>query len=213
MSLKHTIIAALIIALTIVAGNYLSHVENIKPNKAFSTFPKNIAKWSGKENRFDEKIYEILGVDDSFLANYTYPDGRWVELYIGFYQSQRKGDLIHSPKNCVPGGGWKIIETRLEDLNAPGFENGEAKAIKLVLQKGDNKQIMLYWFHSRGRIIHSQYMQKIYLVIDSITRHRTDGSFVRLIALVTSAGEDAATAFLKEFAEKLMPILQEYIPS
>ena len=198
--------------LTMVCLSYISHGENILPNKPFSTFPKKIDEWSGREDHFDKRIYDIVGVDDSFLCNYTTPDGRQVHLYIGFYQSQREGDLIHSPKHCMPGAGWNIIKTSLEELIIPNHNPGKIKCIKLILEKSAQRQIVLYWFQSRGRFIASEYMQKIYLVIDSIIKHRTDGSFVRLIAPVTNADEEKTVKDLKDFAKLLIPILQEYIP-
>jgi len=196
-----------------VCLSYLSHGENIQPKKPFSTFPMKIGEWTGEEQRFDKRIYDILGVDDSALVNYRTPDGRQVQLYVGFYQSQREGDLIHSPKHCMPGAGWNIVATSLEDLIIPNHNPEKIKLIKLILKKGSQRQIVLYWFQSRGRIIASEYMQKIYLVIDSIIRHRTDGSFVRLITPVLDGDEEKALKNLKYFAKSLMPILHEYIPS
>jgi len=87
------------------------------------------------------------------------------------------------------------------------------KAAVLILQNGRQKQVALYWFQSRGRFIFSEYMQKVYLVIDSITRHRTDGSFVRLIAHVTNDNEAMALELLTDFAELIIPALNEHIPS
>ena len=199
--------------LTMVFLNYLSHTEDIRPNKPFSTFPKQIGQWTGEEYHFEERIYKILGVDDYVLGDYRTLDGRQVNLYIGFYQSQREGDLIHSPKHCMPGAGWNIVHTSLEEITIPGTNPDKIKTIKLILQKGSQKQIVVYWFQSRGRIIASEYMQKIYLVVDSIIRHRTDGSFVRLITSVENGDEDKAVNTLKDFAVQLMPILNEYIPS
>jgi EpsI family protein len=196
-----------------VCLTYLSHGENIRPNKPFSTFPKKIGEWVGEERRFDKKVYEILGVDDSYLANYQTPDGRPVSLYIGFYQSQHQGDLIHSPKNCMPGAGWNIIETSKAYLIHENIDTDKKQITKLLLQNGTHKQVMFYWFQSRGRIISSEYKQKIYLVIDSITRNRTDGSFIRLMAPVINHDEAMAEKSLEDFAQKLFPILKEYIPS
>ena len=90
--------------LTFFLLQYLSHGEDIHPNKPLSDFPRQISEWTGQEDHFDESIYTALGVDDSFLGHYRTPDGRYIQLYIGFHQSQREGDLIHSPKNCMPGG-------------------------------------------------------------------------------------------------------------
>ena len=113
----------------------------------------------------------------------------------------------------MPGAGWNITRTSLEEMEIPGIPSGKTKAIKLIVKKGPHKQIMLYWFQSRGRIINSEYMQKIYLVIDSITRNRTDGSFVRLIAPVTNDNEAETLNRMKDFAKQLMPLLNDYIPS
>jgi EpsI family protein len=199
--------------LILVLVSYLTHTEDVPMIKPFTSFPKQIGEWTGKEDRFDQAIYDVLGVDDSFLANYRTSDGQLVQLYIGFYQSQSEGDLIHSPKNCMPGGGWNIIDISLEEIAFTDTKSERQKTIKLILQNGHQKQIAFYWYQSRGRIIHSEYMQKIYLVVDAITRHRTDGSFVRLIAPVVNDDEDAALKSLKKFSKKLIPILKEYIPS
>ena len=213
MSLERTLIASALMILTMVCLSCLSHSENMRPNESLSTFPKQIGQWIGKEERFDERIYDLLGVDDSFLCNYGSDDGRQVQLYIGFYQSQQEGELIHSPKHCMAGGGWNIIRTSTEELIVPDTNPGQVKVIKLILEKGDQRQIVLYWFQSRGRFIASEYMQKIYLVMDSITKNRTDGSFVRLIAPVVDGDEDKTSEYIKHFAKLLLPILQEYIPS
>ena len=213
MRYKQTIVASIIMMLTMVFLNWLSRAEDIHPIKPLSSFPKQIGEWKGKESRFDQKIYNLLGVDDSFLCNYMTSDSKFVQLYIGFYQSQREGDLIHSPKNCMPGAGWNIVDTSIEKMDTADNKSGKMKMVKLVLQKGVQKQIALYWFQSRGRIISSEYMQKIYLVIDSVTRHRTDGSFVRLIAPVMNNDEMATVGNLKEFAALLMPFLNQHLPS
>jgi len=84
--------------------------------------------------------------------------------------------------------------------------------IKLIIEKGMYKQVMLYWFQSRGRFISSEYWQKIYLVWDAIFKKRTDGSFIRLIAPVQSGDIESTTGYLKMFAENLIPILGEYLP-
>ncbi len=211
MALKRTIIAAILMILTMVCLNYISHGENIKPNKAFSTFPKQIGNWIGKEEHFDQKIYDILGVDDSFLCNYYAPDGSQIEIYLGFYQSQREGDLIHSPKNCMPGSGWNFLKTGETPINIGPKQNIVINNI--LLQKGSEKQIMFYWFQGRGRYIRSEYMQKIYLVLDSITKRRTDESFVRLITPVTEDNEEKTIQYLINFTKLLIPILEEYLPS
>lgn len=214
LSYKKTIIVALLMVSTMGLLSLVSTSEIIRPNKSFDTFPMKIGSWQGTSERFDQKIYDLLGVEDSILATYRHSvENSLVQLYVGFYQSQKEGDLIHSPKNCMPGSGWKITDSRIEQLDAGSF--GAVKSVnvtKLILEKGTQKQVVLYWFQSRGRIISSEYMQKIWLVVDSIVRHRTDGSFVRLISPVT-VSDDQTVDILKKFASEVFPYLNAYIPS
>lgn len=213
MKYKQTFVIAAIFSMTMVLLGMINHGEKIVPNRDFATFPMDINGWHGDKTHFAPEIYDVLGVDDSILANYRNAEGELVQLYVGFYQSQKEGDLIHSPKNCLPGAGWNITETTLEAVDvAAGGSTRTLNAIRLILRNGKQKQVVLYWFQSRGRIISSEYMQKIWLVIDSITKGRTDGSFVRLIAPVSS-DEARTLKMLKSFAQDVYPHLADYIPS
>jgi len=212
ISIKRAIVLSLLMISTFIYLWFMSHGESVQAKKKFSTFPKQVEAWIGKESFFDQKIYDKLGVDDSVLIYYRSNDNREVQLYIGYYESQREGDLIHSPKHCMPGSGWNITDTSLEEIIIPGNKTKKIKAIKLILEKGINKQVVLYWFQSRGRFIASEYWQKIYLVWDAIFKNRTDGSFVRLITSVNDKGVESATESLKSFAVAVIPILNEYIP-
>ena len=189
-----------------------SKSENVPPKKDLSTFPKTIGSWTGTEGFFDDQVYNALGVDDSTLISYRSSEGKSVNLYVGYYQSQREGDLIHSPKHCLPGAGWLITRTSIETLTVPGSPSRDIDVIKLLMEKDTAKQVVLYWFHARGRFIASEYMQKIYMVWDSMTKNRTDEAFVRLIAPVNIGGETFTTDYLKQFAEQIIPVLETYLP-
>lgn len=188
----------------------MNHGMDVQPLKPFSTFPKEIGEWKGQEQFFSSEIYQAVGVDDSTLISFMNPMNESIQLYIGYYKSQKEGDLIHSPKNCMPGAGWEISDTQLVDVDIS--KDKSIKIIKLLLEKGPEKQIVLYWFHSRGRIINSEYKQKLFLVIDSIFRSRTDDSFVRLIAPVDKKNDKETVEYMKRFIIQMFPILDEYIP-
>jgi EpsI family protein len=213
MQFKQTFLIAAIMLFTSACIAYLSKANDQPLLRSFSTFPMHISNWQGATNRFDEKVYEVLGVDDSILANYRNEKGENVQLYIGYYESQREGEIIHSPKNCMPGSGWEILHTSLVPLGVK-TKNGEPiKVIKMLLQNGAQRQVALYWFHSRGRVIASEYSEKIYLVWDAITKQRTDGSFIRLLSPVVGNDENQTTELLKQFTEQLFPILDQFIPA
>ena len=203
---------SVLMVLTMLLLAEFNHVADVKPNRPFSTFPKKIGDWTGIEQRWDQSVYDSLGVDDSFLATYKDPSEREVNLYVGFYQSQREGEIIHSPKQCMPGSGWSIKKKSTEVLDIPDYNSGRIKVVKLLHQKGTQKLMVLYWYQSRGRIIHSEYLKKIFLVVDSIFRKRTDGSLVRLIAPVKGNDEHQASDTLNDFVKIICPVLNEYIP-
>lgn len=211
-SITRCVLISVLMLLTIGFLSFMSRTEAVPPKKPLKEFPKQIDAWTGQEGFFDKQVYDVLGVDDSTLISYQEPEGKAVQLYVGYYESQREGDLIHSPKNCMPGSGWEITRTSLEELTLAGREPRQIKVIKLILEKGSSTQVVLYWFQSRGRFIASEYWQKIYLVWDAIFHNRTDGSFIRLIAPVGPKGMEYTTDYLKTFAERLIPVLQEYLP-
>ena len=191
---------------------FSSHGEAVPLKKPLSAFPQQVGSWQGKEGFFDERVYQILGVDESALRFYHNSKGEQIELYVGFYGSQREGDIIHSPRNCMPGAGWVIIDSSLETIALKELTSRNIKVIRLILAKGSQKQVVLYWFQSRGRYISSEYYQKLYLIWDAILKNRTDGSFVRLISPAYNENIDEATAVLKTFAAQIIPILDEYLP-
>jgi len=211
---KRVSVVVVIMVMTMLTLSFVNQSERVHPpNKPFDTFPMQIGEWHGIPEKFEERIYDVLGVDDSVLATYRSEKGASVHLYLGFYQSQKEGDLIHSPKNCLPGAGWNITQTAIENIEVPDV-NGNRKidVIRLKLEKASEKQVVLYWFHSRGKIVSSEYMQKIWLVIDSITKHRTDEAFVRLVSPVIES-EEKTMEQMKAFAKAIFPHLTEYIPS
>ena len=213
ISLNRVMIASFIMLSAFCYLTFFSKSEDIPPKKELSAFPKTIDAWTGSLEFFNPEVYNVLGVDDSVLINYSSRDAKTVQLYVGYYESQREGDLIHSPKNCLPGSGWLITRTSSEKLSLSENKLQNIDVNKLLLEKGEEKQMVLYWFQSHGRFISSEYMQKIYMVWDSLTQNRTDQAFVRLVAPIGPGGEQFTKNYLIEFAEKIIPILSEYLPN
>jgi EpsI family protein len=112
-----------------------------------------------------------------------------VWLYVGYYGSQRTGATYHSPKNCLPGGGWQFKSTETVTGAVPG---APATAInRVVIEKGFDRQLILYWYQDRGRVVASEYAAKGYLIWDATTRNRTDGALVRISTPVVGSEEEA----------------------
>ena len=85
--------------------------EPVPARASFDGFPMLLGTWRGvQQPPLDPPILAPLGVDDYVTRVYYSPDGSAaVGLYIGYYGSQRQGDTMHSPQNCLPGSGWEPI--------------------------------------------------------------------------------------------------------
>lgn len=203
--------SALIIFSVILLSTFSHENEIIPARKSFSLFPSLLGdKWNGKQEYFINNEQSKLGVTDYLLSNYLI-DGKVVNLYIGYHESQRTGTSPHSPRACIPGNGWEI--TSIENLSLKDQDNQEFYANKLMIQKGETKQLVYYWFQQRGRKIANEFVMKWYLFKDALLLNRTDGALVRLTTMV-NPGEslDFADQRLQAFAKEVLPVLPQYIP-
>jgi EpsI family protein len=173
-----------------------------------SSVPRAIGTWIGNDAPFDEDTVRALGVDDYLHRRYVARDAAAppVDLYVAYYASQRQGDAIHSPLNCLPGTGWQPVtreRVRVTTGTSAGFS-----ANRLVVQKGRVRQSVLYWYEGRGRRIASEYMNKLLLMADGIRQNRTDAALVRLTTPIeTTPGEAAGR--LDAFAAALDPVMTD----
>ena len=193
---------------------YVQERQNVIPERrVFAEFPLTIGDWKGTTGTLEENILESLKTEDYIISDYVNENGEMVNFYVAYYADQAAGSAAHSPRACIPGGGWLIKELTVKTLDGVEFEGKPLKVNRLLIKKGDYTQVVYYWFQQRGRDITSEWMVKWFLFWDAMTRNRTDGALVRLTAFV-NPGEDqaAADARLVEFARVVNPYLSEYIP-
>lgn len=193
---------------------YVQGRENIFPERrVFAEFPLSIAGWTGTAGKVEENILASLKTEDQLMADYKNEDNRLLNLWIAYYADQAAGSAAHSPRACIPGGGWLIKDLSLRPIEGIQVNGKPLEVNRLLIKKGDYTQIVYYWFQQRGRNITSEWMVKWYLFWDAMTRSRTDGALVRL-TILTQPGEDTAEADkrLTGFAKVLFPYLSVYIP-
>lgn len=182
------------------------------PRRALKELPADIGAWRqvGADERFDVETEKVLRADDYLSRSYALPNDRVASLYVGYYATQRNGATYHSPLNCLPGSGWNMTGAETVKINprggAPTFE-----ANRYIIQKGDHRQLLVYWYQGRGRVVASEYWGKVYTVLDSARRRRSDGAMVRVMTPVTSS-ESAALDTAVDLAAQVAPLLPEYVP-
>ncbi len=188
-----------------------AEVTMVPIKRSLSLFPQTIGEYRLSNSlQSSAEVIELLGVDDYIQYDYIDPAGNRTNLYVGYYKAVGVSGSYHSPKNCLPGGGWGIDTIRQLPLAAT--VKGGATVSEMLIREGSDYQVVLYWYQNRGRIIASEYWEKVYQVIDALLLGRRDGAFIRVMSAVP-AGEVAATQErVQAFAEKVLPILEQHLP-
>ncbi len=198
----------------VLATQIQARDESIPARKSFSAFPEVLENWSGRQDSLESIYLDVLKLDDYIIIDYKNSDNRAVvNFYAAYYASQRAGGSAHSPRSCIPGGGWQIKSHKVISLDDV-TENQESFSVnRLVIKKGKYSQLVYYWFPQRGRNITNEYLVKWFLFWDTLRLNRTDGALVRLTVTVgpnQSIGQ--ADEQLKGFMQILLPQLDPYLP-
>jgi exosortase D (VPLPA-CTERM-specific) len=197
------------------ASGYIQGREDIIPaRQAFLNFPLHLGKLQGQNDYLSQYYLKELKLTDYVIINYAQPEsGNSVNFYSAYYQTQRKGVSVHSPKACIPGDGWQITQFGQRTFPELKLDGNVLELNRAVIQKGDSRQLVYYWFQQRGRTITNEYLMKWYLLYDAITQNRTDGALVRLVTSVGNTEDmEAADQRLQSFIKVLIPELPAYIP-
>jgi EpsI family protein len=187
--------------------------EVFPPRLPLASFPITVANWQGTDIPIPKDVLETLGKGEFLLRLYLNTDQSkpTTDLFIAYFSSQRTGNAIHSPQNCLPGSGWTPIQRERIIMSVPGFSPFPVN--RDVIAKGEYRLLVLYWYWAHNRGVASEYMAKYYLVADSIRMHRSDGSLVR-ITTPLSPGETAPAAEQRilPFASSVQSQLSNFVP-
>ena len=207
-SLQSIVAIVLLVAGMSVATAVGTRAEIVPPRTGFDAFPLTLGEWKGKSDVLESIVLDELKLDDYIMTDYRGPEGQMVNFYVAYYASQRSGAAAHSPRSCLPGGGWRI-ESHTKVNLAPGAPTVN----RFLIRKGEYRQLVYYWFKQRDRIVANEFAVKWYLLWDALFRNRTDGALVRLTTTLLP-GEDIAQgdARLRAFAEAAVPQLVAYVP-
>jgi exosortase D (VPLPA-CTERM-specific) len=208
------IVAVILLGATLAISHTVEFREKIPAKKNLEQFPLKLGEWNAARYQFmAQKFIDVLDLSEYVIVNYQNLDGKKINFYVAYYESQRKGESIHSPATCLPGSGWSFNQSGTVKITNVSGNKGTYEVNRAVMQSGRNMQITYYWFPVRGRILNNAYQLKIYNFWDALTQQRTDGALVRLI---TSVYEDEkledAEERLQDFVRDVAPVLEEYIP-
>ena len=159
----------------------------------------------------EQQFIDFLHFSDYTIINYKDKQGHSVNFYVAYYESQRKGEAIHSPETCLPAGGWSFRDAGEVSLSL--LPSSSIRVNRAFIENSGAKQLTYYWFAQRGRVLTSLFQVKIYSFWDALTKQRTDGALVRLITPVYPQEKlEDAEKRLQGFTQQIVPVLDGYIP-
>ena len=212
-----TLAACLFATLLIIQAR--GDVDQVPSSAPLVQWPARLADWDSRDIAISSEALEILGKGDFLNRVYTEEDparGRPqqvpVQLFVAYFPTQRSGQSIHSPQNCLPGSGWTFVHsgiTAFTDRTGKQYRVGD-----YLISNGREKQEVLYWYQSHGRSIANDYAAKLAMLTDAIRYGRTDAALVRVITSV-GPSEDAQSAHERviDFAKLVTPLLPAYVPN
>ncbi|MBW2695543.1 MAG: EpsI family protein [Deltaproteobacteria bacterium] len=209
-------VALLFIGLNLYVFRFLARADVLPDREQFAAFPQVADAWRCNSwHRMDDEIIEQLGVTDYLLCDFVHDgDHGVVNVYTGYHATQTRDvsggeNVIHTPEHCLPGAGWDIIQSDIVPMEI-GL-GGEAK--RVVVAKGNARNLVYFWYQSRGRMIASHYEKVLYLFVDRALDGRTDGSLVRFTVPILHGDEEKAEATFLSVAQALTPLLPDYVPN
>ncbi|HEX6505105.1 MAG TPA: EpsI family protein [Terriglobales bacterium] len=206
-----SVVALLFSAALMLQGR--SKKEIIPARLPLSQFPRDLGSWAGTDVSIDKETLDVLGPGDFLLRvyqNQLTPEPS-VDLFVAYFPSQRAGDTIHSPKNCLPGAGWRAVDSRRITLSFPGAPSFPAN--RYLIARGEERELVVYWYQAHDRALASEYWAKFYLIADAIRMNRSDGSLIRLATplMPRERVEDVDNRVFR-LATQVVPLLNSYVP-
>jgi EpsI family protein len=195
-----------------IALSMVNHGSPIAAKESLASMPMSIGAWSGRTLRnLPIAEQDVLRADDYLMREYV-RNGIPVALFIAYYEKQKSGDAMHSPKNCLPGAGWQPISSKVIRISVPGPGGASFDANDYVVARNGEQQEVIYWYQAAGRRYASEYLGKIYLVWNALAKDRTDGALIRLSAPHPAQGT-VIHRMMVEFAEELTRQLPQFLPN
>jgi EpsI family protein len=206
-----TVTTRCVVLCVLLLGAWGARVRLASPPQAtsaesLSKFPAVMDAWQGEDSPLDPDVVKVAAVDD-YMNRYYRSGDNVLGLYVGYYRSQREGEALHSPMQCLPGAGWAPMKT--ESTQVTGQDDRGTRTInKLLVEKGIERMLVLYWYQTVNRVTASEYLRKLFLVKDALGSGRTDVALVRIISPVDPRdpeGEARALTLTRPFAERVLP--------
>jgi EpsI family protein len=137
-----------------------------------------------QHQKVSDEERRVAGMSDYTARIYRHADSTVAfTTLVSYYEKQAQGKTIHSPRNCLPGAGWEILN------GAPRvvYSGGTAYRVnRFVLKNGAATSVAYYWYQGRGRVASNEYVVKWNLLRDAALVGHTEEALVRIVVPVVT---------------------------
>lgn len=234
--------AAVLVILAFGAGTAVTMTmatSTVPERESFASLPFVIGEREVFPDRLSANVLSVLRPDDYFVGDYKntgsrasmgagteqtmpeqldLPSAVPISLYLVYYGEQKEGSVLHSPRACLPGGGWVTESSGKVSLADMG---GIGDANRVVISRGGKRMLVYYWIHQQGENFADEFVARASLLMQSLLHGRTDGGLVRVIVSLPGGDRQAdgyeaqagvAEEAMRGFVADLMPSLPRFMP-
>ena len=176
-----------------------------------ASIPRVIDGIAGRDVEVGPDERRIAGFTDYVVRYHEVDSVLKFSVYVGYYDEQRQGKTIHSPRNCLPGAGWEPVGSNVAQVEiAPGRT---VSVNRYHIVRGAEQAYVYYWYQGRGRVAANEYYVKYELLRDAALRGRTEESLVRVMVPVRQGGPDEADSTALRVVRRLVPAVDSILPA
>jgi EpsI family protein len=201
---------SLILLIQAGASRALSVSERDLPLPGLRQVPLELGKWSAPSEQLLERgITEYLKPDEYILRDYVNKDASSaINLFAAYFKSLQNVYGPHSPQVCLPGSGWLIRSSKIEEVQ--GAERGKSIPVnEFILEKSNDRILVIYWYQNDRNVWAEEFQAKLKLLPDLIRYRRSDVSLVRLITPLGGVAANNGLTRCLEFTKLVFPPLAE----
>lgn len=184
--------------------------ESAPPVPPLRDLPTELGSWQAKGDvELDVESLRVLKPDDYLIRDYRSREGIDANLYVAYYRSQRVDRAPHSPQNCLPGNGW--VTTLRDTMAIPTSPGEQFEVNRFVVERGENRSIVLYWYETPSKPVWSEFMGRFQLMMDSLRYNRSDTALIRIVLPIDSQSDETVGKAGSELALQVHPVVRRLV--
>lgn len=206
---RFLILLALLLPFTVMAIMLRTMVVHPEFEADLTRVPMNVDSFQGKDIPIGDATAAVLQASKTLLRAYYGPDGELITLYIAYFRDQKYGSQVHSPRHCLPGGGWVV--TNLERVPFDlGYETITCN--RMTISKRSQVEQMYYWYQTRTGVLASEYSLKFDLVRNSLLLSPTDAALIRLTVSQGNKSVEQCQRIAEDFFQHCIGDIETALP-